>query len=401
MAAFDQFLIGAPQLRATACGRTEIAGNHVDHQGGMVIAATIAQGISATACKNVLDQVRVESAGFESFALDAACLRAAEPDPRAFGTPAALVTGMIRELSRAAGIPVEGFDLRLESTVPVGGGLSSSAAFELVVGAVANALFFDNRFDAMTLARIAQKAETDWFGKPCGLMDQAVIATGGVVAIDFGPDEPRVEPLPFDFDEAGLAVVLVDVHADHAHATPAYAAIPAEMTQAARLCGHNRLADVPESTLMNNLGLIRQEAGDRAALRALHFARETKLTCVRAEALRTGDIAAFCEASALSAASSAQYLQNVSDGGDNQPAMIALALADLVLGQIAEEHGTGIAPWPRGVARIHGGGFGGSIQVFLPTNRADEFCARMDSLMGAKSCNRLSFTQTGAQATWI
>ena len=406
MSAFTDFLESECKVSAFAPGRTELAGNHVDHQGGCVIAATIAQGMHATACENGTGLVRVESAGFDPFSFALADMRAHPRQIEAQGSSRALVSGMVYELEQAAGTPARGFDIAIESDLPEGGGLSSSAAFEVLIGCALNTLFFNERFSAMELARCAQRVETDWFGKPCGLMDQAVIALGGIVALDFASEEPAVETLAFDFEQAGLSVVLVDVHADHADATPDYASIPRDMSAAARLCGATRLADVSEDRLIEHMGAIRAKLGDKAALRALHFLHESKLVEARVRALAANDAAAWCQASALSAASSAQYLQNVSDGGEQQPAMVALALADAVLDGLDGLDGErsaacALAPHQRGVARIHGGGFGGSIQVYLPTRKARAFMEQMDGLLGAESCNLLTFTPIGAHATWM
>lgn len=406
------FLDGTPLVRAFAPGRTEIAGNHVDHQGGRVITAALARGIKARACENESDLVRIESAGFAPFEIDLAEMRAClSPDPHDFGTSRALVAGMIatlEERDRTSGHArtVRGFDLEATSALPAGGGLSSSASFELLIGVVVNKLFFDDTFTAIDLATAAQRAEAAYFGKPCGLMDQAAIATGGIAALDFARDIPSVEKIDAAFERTGMSVVLVDVHADHAQATPSYAAIPGDMAAAAHYFGKDRLCDIKRETLEQGLPALRDALGDRIALRALHYLRETDLVRARESALASGDAAAFCAATALSAASSAQYLQNVSEpGAEAQPAMAALALADLVLDELAQDDAaTGenaLAPWPRGVARIHGGGFGGSIQVFLPTKKAEAFAARIDGLLGEGSALVLAFSDKGAHAAWM
>lgn len=392
-------------VEAFAPGRTELAGNHVDHQGGLVMAATIDKGIHAKATTNNHGEIRVESAGFEPFSLEIADL-VANPCPVAteFGTTKALVRGMVNYFLRA-GVDVSGFDLQAESTLPAGGGLSSSAAFELLVGSVLNELFADGRVSAMELARAGQAVETEYFGKPCGLMDQAVIAEGGVVLLDFAQAEaPSVTPVPFSFAEAGLDVVLVDVGADHAHEIGSYARIPEDMASVARLFGADTLGQVDQREFWNRFAEVRSRCDDAVVLRALHYFREVDLVRKREAALRAGDVAEFCRLTALSGASSAQYLQNVSAGGAHQPAMVALALADSVLDEIASTEAktnasVARAALPqRGVCRIHGGGFGGSIQVYLPTHQTAAFVEGIESLMGESCAQVLRIVQEGARA---
>ena len=409
-AAFPGFLEGGRRARGFAPGRTEIAGNHVDHQGGTVLTAALARGVEATACENGLDVVRVVSEGFPAFTVDLASLRDEGPAPDLRGSSKALVAGMIMGMEARRGKQVGGFDMLVRSDLPAGGGLSSSAAFELAVGALLNLMFFGGAFGPLELAHVARDAEETYFGKPCGMMDQVAIAFGGLLEIDFSGREPRVSPIGFDFGASGAAVVLVDVHADHAQATPAYASIPRDMAAAAGVFGAQRLGDVDEFDIVSHIFDIRHLAGDRAALRAVHYVREMNLVRTRADALRREDIAAFCEATALSGQSSAQYLQNISEpGADRQPAMIALGFADLVLDRIARDEspeGSSVetalmSAWPRGVARIHGGGFGGSIQVYLPSVRAARFAEDIDALLGPGSADILLFSPEGARARWL
>ena len=375
---------GSKRVRAFAPGRTEIAGNHVDHQGGRVIAATVGQGVEVVLEPAGGHHAHLISEGFGPVDLD---VRDADPRPGEEGSSRALVRGMVAQC-KAAGVPVGGFSGRVRSTVPSGGGLSSSAAFELAVGAGLARLFADETLDPLQLALMGQAAERDYFGKPCGLMDQAAIAFGGVEAMDFSADEARVEAVDFSFAKAGVAVCLVDVGADHAGLTPLYAQIPLDMRAAAEFFGARRLCDVPEDRFFVGFDRLRAQEGDRVALRAFHYYREMRLVDERLFALRSGDVGAFLRATRASAHSSADYLQNVSvPGGEGQEAMVALALADAWLGE-------------SGAVRIHGGGFGGSIQAYVPADGVRGFVSYMDAHLGAGASSVLDLTTQGACVQW-
>lgn len=376
----------APGRRVTAFapGRTELAGNHTDHQGGHVLSATVSLGITGEAVENGQGVIRVESQGFPPFSVS---VGAVEPRADERNTSAALVRGMVA-CFQAAGIPVGGFDLQVRSSLPAGGGLSSSAAFELLVGQVMNRLFADGSVDALTLARWGKQAECRWFGKACGLQDQTIVAAGGIQLMDFrDPDRPALHPVPFDFERAGYAVVLVDTHCDHSASNDDFSRIPQEMQQVARALGAGLLGEVAPDRFFAHLPELRRQLGDRPVLRALHFFREDASVQARVAALEAGDLARFLALTNASGRSSAQYLQNVTGGGAFQPAMVALALADTLLDG-------------RGAFRIHGGGFGGSIQAYVPLDVADAFCERMDAWLGADSCLRLHLGVPGARASW-
>lgn len=383
---FDRplFAAGMPRAAAFAPGRTELAGNHVDHQHGYVMSAAVSLGIRAEAAENATGAARVESEGFGPMVVDVC-----DADPREDERDAAisLVRGMIA-CFREAGIPVGGFDVRASSTLPAGGGLSSSAAFEMLIGQILNLLFAQGRVDAMTLAQWGKRVECDWFGKPCGLQDQTIVAHGGIALMDFSdPAHPALTPVDFDFRDAGYAVVLVDTHCDHSLHADEFSRIPADMEQVARLFGKEVLGQVDPAAFYRELSFVRASAGDAATLRALHFFHEEDLVMRRVRALREGDVASFLKWTNASGVSSAQYLQNVSSGGREQPAAIALALADVVLDG-------------RGAFRIHGGGFGGTIQAFVPLDLLSEFCTRMDGWLGAGSCLNLPIGAAGAAASW-
>lgn len=370
---------------ARAQGRTELAGNHTDHQHGKTVAATIDRGLVALAAENGTDLIRVTSDGFTSFEIHTAH-RKPETDERI--STKGLVRGMVAGMENS-GYEVRGFDLCVTGDLPAGAGLSSSAAFELMVGSAIARLFADEDPDPLGLARSSQRAECEYFGKPCGLMDQTTIALGGIVGLDFAkPSQPIVEHLTFDFEACGHALCLIDVGCDHSHYTDAYAAVSEDMYQVARFHGVQVLREVDEDLFMDRLSETRATLGDRATLRAFHFFEEERLVEARIRALREGDMDGFLVATRASGASSAQYLQNVSCGGDDQPAMVALALASRLL------EGSG-------ACRIHGGGFGGSIQAYVPVSRLKPFTAGMEAVFGPGSCQRLTITPEGARAEWL
>lgn len=383
-------------LNAFAPGRTEIAGNHVDHQHGVILAATVSDGISATIRPTDNTIVKIVSEGYPDVILDVSAI-AERPEPAEGeqGTSKALARGVLSEFAKR-GFALHGFEARAKSTLPAGGGLSSSAAYELLIGVIANELFAKGALSEIELAQIGKTAEVEFFGKPCGLMDQTVIALGGLVLVDFAdPQHPLARRLDCDFTQTGLDVCLVDVHCDHSNFGDEFAAIPADMKKAAKYLGANVLGDLEYTSFLSALPELRKELGDDVALRAMHYYREVASVRKRAAGLESSDVAAFLEATALSAASSAQYLQNVSKPGAYQPAMVALALADTFLDRYAQESKT-----RRGVARIHGGGFGGTIQVYLPTEFSEQFAHDMDEQLGTGSVKPLVINGRGAYVQW-
>ena len=371
-------------LLVTAPGRTEIAGNHTDHEGGTVVAGAVRRYVQGVVAPRSDGRVRVKSEGYDLVELDLQDLapRAGERE-----TSAALVRGIAAGMARE-GCP-SGFDAYLTSGVAVGSGLSSSAAFELALAQAMNGLWAEGRLDAASLALVAQAAERDYFGKPCGLMDQMAVALGGIARMDFSrAGRPDVTRIDYGFADDGFALCLVSVGADHSANTADYAAVPQEMQAVARAFGREVLSEVSESELLHHLGEVRASLGDRAALRALHYFREERLVEARFRALVAHDLAAFLEATTLSGASSAMYLQNVSIGGSaEQPAMVALAVAEELLGG-------------RGAARIHGGGFGGTIQAFVRADEAQEFCRAMDEALGGEVAEVLAIDPEGARFAW-
>ena len=394
---------------ASAPGRMEVAGNHVDHQGGRVISAAIGERTWGLAAENGLGRIRAVMEGFGTVEVDLADPQWAQPHPVEALTSAAIVRGMAAAFA-AGGGTVRGFDLVTGSEVPPGCGLSSSAAFEVMIGACLEGLFGPGPFasaaaedaggtraeeaeavllDAAAVALAAVGCEQRFFGKPCGAQDQLASACGGVVTIDFGPTVPVVEPVAFDAAAEGFRIVLVDSRQDHSLHQDEFAAIPADMRMVANLLGVARLGDAPVEALLTQLGAVRTELGDRRAMRALHYYDEVARVNAQRAALDGGDFATFLRFVRLSGASSAQFLQNVSlrePGSEaRQPAMIIQSLAAHLLGE-------------EGAWRIHGGGFGGSVLVFVPADRADDFMATMDGLLGYGACREVVIGAPGVRA---
>lgn len=377
------------QVRAVAHGRSELAGNHVDHQGGKVLAATIDRSCVMHAASDSTSRVHILSDGFEDVLIDLDEPRAFEPHVEERLTSTALVRGCIAGLV-AHGLPISGFEAQVSSSVPAGSGLSSSAAFELACICALDALFGSNDLPAFLRARIGREAECAFFGKPCGLMDQTAIAYGGICAIDFANEtSPQVERIDCDIATSGWSMLLVDSRTDHANQNAAFSQITHDMQSVALYFGHKRLGDIDPARFLEQLAGVRAELGDRAALRALHYYNETKLVSQRIDALKANDLSRFMQLSQRSSASSAQYLQNLSvAGAADQSALVALALADITLDGC-------------GSSRIHGGGFGGAIQVLLPAQHEAAFVEAMEALLGAGCCLPVRIVDEGAGARWI
>ena len=372
-------------LAVRAPARSEIAGNHTDHEGGRVIAAALDRGIECLAAANSSDVARVFSQGYDPIEL---ALDSLEPRAAERGTSAALVRGMAAQMAATGRIPA-GFDLVMTSDIPAGGGLSSSAAFELAMCRAMERLWPGREVDAVEAAQMAQRVESAWFGKPCGLMDQLAISLGGLAWMDFADAQPATERLALDFSDEGYVLCLTDVGTDHSDCTDEYAAVPAEMKDVAQALGASRLCEVDESTLIACLPELRTSLGDRPLLRALHYYQEMDLVDERWRALKAREIEAFLEATRRSGASSGMFLQNVSvSGARTQDCMVALALSERLLGG-------------RGASRIHGGGFGGSIQAFVPAEQLDGYVAGMNACFGDGACTPYTISDEGAMAQWL
>ena len=364
----------------SAPGRTELGGNHTDHQLGRVLAGAVSVDTLAAVAPNGEPVIRVQSEGYP---LCTVALSALAPDEAEFGSTTSLIRGVAGRIA-ALGHPVSGFDAFVTSRVLPGSGLSSSAAFEVLIGTIINHLDGCG-LDAVQIAQIGQYAENVFFGKPCGLMDQMASSVGGIVTIDFADREhPVVEPLDFDFASCGHALCIVNSGADHADLTDEYAAIPREMGEVCRVFGKEHLREVDEASFYARLPEVRAAAGDRAALRAMHIFDENRRVEKEVAALRDHDFARFLTLVTESGRSSWLYLQNVIPTGSTRHQELALSLA------LASRLLKG-----RGACRVHGGGFAGTIQAFVPLDLLESFKAGMEAVLGAGSCQVLSIRPEG------
>lgn len=363
----------------SAPGRSELIGNHTDHNGGRVLAAAINVDTIACAARRQDNVVRFISEGYEPFEI---ALTELTPQPEEMGTSAALIRGVAAKM-RELGYQVGGFDATATSDVLRGSGMSSSAAFEVLICAIFDQLYNDFSIDATTRASIAQYAENDFFMKPSGLMDQMASSTGGLVAINFQSAEPEVLPISFSFADAGYELVIVNTGGSHDDLTNEYAAIPEEMKAVAACFDAEALRFVRQEQFIKELPQVRQIAGDRAALRAFHFFGENERVNSAVQALQEKDMPVFLEAIRASGLSSWTLLQNVYSGAEHQQMAVSLAFADTFLGI-------------RGASRIHGGGFAGTTLHFVPEDIVDGFVEAMNDLFGAGACHTVDVRPEGA-----
>ena len=370
-----------PERYFSAPGRTEIGGNHTDHQRGRVLAGAVNLDTVAAVRCNGTDTIRILSKGYPMCEVNVTELVPVEAE---INTTAALVRGVAARF-RELGCEVGGFDAYCESTVLPGSGLSSSAAFEVLMGTIVNHLFFDGRVSQPEIAMIGQYAENVFFGKPCGLMDQTASAVGNLVTIDFfETGKPVIEPVDFDFGSCGHALCIIDSGADHADLTDEYAAVPGEMKAVAAFLGKEVLTEIDEAEFYAAIPEIRKACGDRAVMRAIHFYQENARVPHQVAALRSGDFDKFLNLVKQSGYSSYMYLQNVIPAGykQHQDVAVALALCEHYLGG-------------RGAYRVHGGGFAGTVQAFVPYDILDSFVAGIDGALGAGACHVLSIRPQG------
>ena len=365
----------------SAPGRTEISGNHTDHQRGCVLAAAV--NLEMVAEVTVLENpiILIHSEGYPPVEVN---LEELEVHPEEINSTAALVRGVAAAFQKR-GAKLQGFLAKVKSTVPPGSGLSSSAAFEVLMGTIMNELFYEKKLTPVEVAQIGQYAENIYFGKPSGLMDQTASAVGGMVFIDFQhPNAPVVEKLDFDFEAAGHALCIIDCGADHASLTGEYAAIPEELKELCALFGKEVLRDIPEETFFAEIPKIRYRISDRTILRAIHFYQENTRVQKQAAALKANDFDAFLQLVKESGHSSWMYLQNITPVGEiqHQDMALALAMCDTLLAG-------------RGAYRIHGGGFAGTAQAFVPTDMLAGFKAGMEAVFGTGSCYALSVRSEG------
>ena len=365
----------------SAPGRTEIGGNHTDHQHGRVLAGSVNIDMIAAAAPNSLNQLRVQSEGYDLCVIDLADLAARKEEEN---TTMSLLRGEC-EAFRQRGAALSGLDVYVASNVPKGSGVSSSAAFEVLIGVILNDCFMTKKVSPIEIAQIGQWAENVYFGKPCGLMDQMASSVGNIITIDFAsPAKPVVEPVAVDFSKAGLALCILDSGADHADLTDEYAAIPAECRAVAAVCGGEVLRDVPFETFLAKLPECRRQCGDRAVLRAFHVYADNDRVAKQVAALHDGDFDTFLSLVNESGCSSWEYLQNVIPAGykEHQEVGVTIAAAKHLLGD-------------KGAVRVHGGGFAGTVQAFVPVEMLDEFKAGMEAILGEGRCHVLSIRPEG------
>lgn len=371
-----------------APGRTEIGGNHTDHQHGQVLAAAIDLDIAAAAAPADDGKICVCSEGFGRIEIDLNQPYTNEEKTAEKGTAAALVRGVAEEMKQR-GYRSCGFRAFASGNVPEGSGLSSSAAFEVLIGVIISGLFNGGSIPPEEIAHIAQTAENDYYGKPCGLMDQMASATGGLCRIDFhDPAAPAVEKLETDFRAMGYRICITNTHGSHAGHTEDYAAVQTDLAKAAGVFGKTVLEGVSAEDVIGRAVEIRQAGGDRAFLRALHVASENSRVLQEAGALKRQDMAAFLALVRRSGESSYKLLQNVyaNSTPEKQELAVALAVSEAVLKHISE-----------GVCRVHGGGFAGTIQAFVEEGCVDRYIAAMDAVFGKGSCFCINISSAGGR----
>ena len=372
---------GEAQRYFSAPGRTEIGGNHTDHQRGRVLAGAVNLDTVAAVRVSGTNVIRVQSKGYPLCQVD---LDNLEPVAAEINSTPALIRGVAARFAQL-GCKVGGFDAYCESTVLPGSGLSSSAAFEVLIGTIINHLFFDGRVSQAEVAQIGQYAENVFFGKPCGLMDQTASAVGGLVTIDFADKaHPDIRPVHFDFSTTGHALCIIDSRADHADLTDEYAAIPGELKEICDCLGREVTTEIPEEEFYAAIPKLRETCGDRAVMRAMHEYNENRRVPEQVACLEKGDFEGFLSLIREAGFSSWMYLQNVIPAGyvRQQPVAVALGLCEHYLRG-------------KGAYRVHGGGFAGTVQAFVPFELLDSFRAGIDAALGEGACHVLSIRPQG------
>ena len=365
-------------------GRSEILGNHTDHNNGCVLAGAIDRDVMAIAARNDSGAVRLHSVGYEPSHVD--ICKCCDPENFTCYTSDSLIGGMVDGFVKN-GYTVGGFDAYSDSEVLKGSGISSSAAYEVMIGNILNHLYNGGAVDNKEIAKLAQYSENRFFGKPSGLMDQMACAVGGFVYIDFEDNKnPEVRPIDFSLTDEGYALAIVNTGGNHADLNDDYASVPAEMKAVAAVFGKNTLRGLTEDDIFSRAKELRESVGDRAILRALHFVRENQRVCEAKEALTSGDVKAFLNTVTASGASSFKYLQNVYTNINvkEQGLSLALAIADGYLSDKSGAH------------RVHGGGFAGTVQVFLKREDLQGLVERMNAVFGEGSVMPLGIRPLGA-----
>lgn len=365
----------------SAPGRSEVCGNHTDHQNGMVLATSINLDAIAIVAKAEEPVIRLVSGDFPMEEVDVADLSMKEEEQ---STTTALIRGVAAGM-KERGHKVGGFTAYITSDVLMGAGMSSSAAFESLIGTILSGLYNDMKVSSIEIAQIGQYAENIYFGKPCGLMDQMACSVGGMIFIDFKEKEhPEVRQVHTDFEKAGLSLCIVDTKGSHADLTPDYAAVPAEMNQVAQALGREHLREVPRETFFKELPKLWKETSGRAVLRAIHFYEEEERVLRGVKSLEESDYPGFLSVIKASGDSSAKYLQNIYSPKDvdSQNVTVALAVSESIQGE-------------NGVCRVHGGGFAGTIQAFVKNEAVAAYKEQIEAIYGDDSCHVLKVRLQG------
>ena len=366
----------------SAPGRTEIGGNHTDHQHGRVLAGSVNIDVIAAVGTNDLGQLRLKSEGYDLCVIDLSDLEKKKSEEN---TSPAILRGTCAAFAQR-GAKLSGLDVYVASNVPKGSGVSSSAAFEVLVGTILTELFLEERkVSPIEIAQIGQWVENVYFGKPCGLMDQMASSVGGVVGIDFADSaQPAVAKIDFDLSEAGLALCILDSGADHADLTDEYAAVPAECKAVAKVCGGEVLREVPYETFLKKIPQCRKACSDRAVLRAFHFYADNDRVEKQVFALVNKAYDSFLQLVNESGHSSWEYLQNITPAGAIQQQAVGLTIA------VAKDALEG-----KGAVRVHGGGFAGTVQAFVPLDMVAKFQKEVEMILGENTCHVMDIRPVG------
>lgn len=365
----------------SAPGRTEVGGNHTDHNRGCVLAASVDLDVIAFVVPTDSTVISITSEGFPRDDIDISDLSVKHNETN---TSAALIRGVAAGFAKN-GYKIGGFNAYTTSNVLKGSGISSSAAFEVLVGNILSSLYNDSKVNSIEIAQIAQLSENLYFGKPSGLLDQMASSVGGFITIDFkDPSTPLIEEIKYDFAASGYSLCIVDTKGNHANLTHEYAAIPVEMKSVAEFFGKNELRDITRDMLWDSITEVRTKCGDRAVARAFHFFDENEKVVRESDALKNGDIDTFLKEVNASGNSSFKYLQNIFSVSDPREEGVVLGL------YTAERILNG-----RGACRVHGGGFAGTIQAFVPNDILDYFVNEMEYLFGKRSCHKLYIRPIG------
>ena len=365
----------------SAPGRTEVGGNHTDHQHGCVLAGGVNLDVIAVVAPNGDGKTRIKSEGYD---MDVVDLNELEKDPSENGRASALIRGVLSSFKKL-GAPISGFDAYTTSNVLKGSGLSSSAAFEVLIGNIVNGMFYDNKADEITIAKIGQYAEREYFGKPCGLLDQMASSLGGFTYADFNnPENPITEKINLDIHSFGYTLCVVDTGGNHANLTQDYADITIECKKISNSLGVDFLRDADVSSFYNKIAELRKSCGDRAVLRAFHFFNEEERVESQKAARKSGNFEEFLKLVNESGESSYDYLQNLYSNSavSEQGLPLAIALTKKFLNG-------------KGACRVHGGGFAGTIQCYIPTKQLDAYKEMIEAVFGKNSCCVLNIRPVG------